>query len=178
MAAAAASHSPNVRWTMPTSPPASASAWAITRPSPLAPPVISARRPSSRNISNTFLSAFLGTLLSWFSIALVLHRVRPSDAARAAGHGHDPAFQVQLNPAPPSARRVAAVHHNDGSGEKTRQVAGHISEETGHLLRRRNSSDRVIVFQHRPIFFRIARRIRRAMHDRRVHRAATDRVHA
>ena len=38
-----------------TSAPASASAWAITRPSPRPPPVTSARRPSRRNRSSTFM---------------------------------------------------------------------------------------------------------------------------
>src|SRR2546423_10634367 len=77
-----------------------------------------------------------------------------------------------------STRGVAAIHHNDRAGEKTRKVAGHVGEKTRDLVGRRDALDGVIVFEHLPIFFGIARSLGGFMDDRRVDRAAGDRVDA
>ena len=56
---AAARQSSRVRLATATSAPTSARAWLIVRPSPRAPPVTSARRPSRRNRSSTLIVAAL-----------------------------------------------------------------------------------------------------------------------
>ena len=55
ISSAAARHSSRLRLTRATSAPASASAVAMTLPSPFEPPVTSARRPFSRNKSKIFV---------------------------------------------------------------------------------------------------------------------------
>src|SRR6185295_2509730 len=67
-----------------------------------------------------------------------------------------------------------AIHHDDRAGEKARQVAGHVHAKAGDFSGRGNAPEWMIVLEHRPEFLRVARIFGRAMHQRRVPRAAAN----
>ena len=74
--------------------------------------------------------------------------------------------------------RVAAIHHEDGAGEKRSIIAGQVCEERGDFVRTGDAADGMITAKHVPVSFGVAGCLGGPIHDGSIDGAACDGVHA